>query len=151
MKFKRVLLASLCVLAAVLLPVGSSQAAAVKTTGPLLNLYRDSGYSGGIVAQVQATNCGTVGPSARQEYYISWPARIQDSSFEVITQYPYCNVIGVHAYGGGWYQVCTMAQYTRNYWGSYGIPWFGSSANNWYNDNVDVAMVGFFYGCPLNN
>jgi hypothetical protein len=116
---------------------------------PLLNLFQDANFGGSVVAQAQATNCGTVGPSARQEFWIPWPQRLQGSSFEVVTTSPYCNVIGVHAYGGSWYQICTMS--TRRWYGDYGIAWFGSSANNWYNDNVDVVMVGYFYGCPLTN
>lgn len=164
---KTTLIAACAALAAALLPVGESQAAPpvhkptimenviakenarIATLGPLLNVYNDAGYQGGYAAQFQASNCGTVGSSARQEYWISWPARVRDSSFKAITTYPYCNVIGVHAYAGNWYLICTMS--TRNSYGDYGIAWFGSSANNWYNDNVDVVMIGYFYGCPLNN
>lgn len=118
--------------------------------GPLLNVYEHSNYGGQYVAQFQATNCATTGASSRQEYVIGWPARLQGSSFEAVTPYPYCNVFGVHAYGGGWYQACTMTR--RRWFGDYGLSWFGSSqVDGWFNDNTDAVMIGYYSGCPLNN
>jgi len=138
-------LAALVVLAASV--VAAPEAAAA---GPLLNVYEHSNYGGAYVAQFQASNCGTAGASSRQEYWIGWPARLQGSSFEAITAYPYCNVFGVHAYGGGWYQACTMSR--KRWFGDYGMSWFGSSqVDGWFNDNTDAVMVGYYSGCPLNN
>lgn len=127
-----------------------AEAATVKAvTGPLLNVYENANFGGNYLAQYRATACSTSGASSRQEFPIGWPARVQDSSYEIITTLPYCNVMGVHAFGGTWYTICTMS--TRRWYGDYGIGYFGSSPGNWYNDNVDYVMVGYFYGCPLNN
>lgn len=130
--------------------IQSAEASSLKLGNPLLNLFEHSNYGGNYIAQYQATNCGTSGSTARQEFPIGWPARLQGSSFKVITTAPYCNVIGVHAYGGTWYQACTMSR--RISYGNYGLSYFGNSqAEGWYNDNVDYVMVGYFSGCPLTN
>jgi len=125
-------------------------APSANAAGPLLNVYEHANYGGSYVAQFQAANCATSGSSSRQEYWIGWPARLQGSSFEAITAYPYCNVFGVHAYAGSWYQACTMSR--KRWYGDYGMSWFGSSqVDGWFNDNTDAVMIGYYPGCPLNN